>query len=112
MVNRNGNFIKRCGYLGYRNCTIATDRWTDRQKILKREFRHTNKNFRGTHIHTLTVQRNSPHPRTLNMVKKIPRQFGQWNPLDTYLFEHAIGFKSIPWAFFEKKQFEKFKFLF
>ena len=31
---------------------------------------------------------------------------------DTYLFEHAIGFKRIPWAFFEKMHFEKFKFLF
>ena len=31
---------------------------------------------------------------------------------DTYLFEHAIGFKRIPWAFFEKMYFEKFKFLF
>ena len=25
----------------------------------------------------------SPHARTLNMVKKIPRQFGPWNPLET-----------------------------
>ena len=29
---------------------------------------------------------------------------------DTYLFEHASGFKKIPWAFFEKMHFEKFKF--
>ena len=29
--------------------------------------------------------------------------------MDTYLFEHAIGFKKIPWAFFEKMHFEKFK---
>ena len=25
----------------------------------------------------------SPNARTLNMAKKIPRQFGQWNPLAT-----------------------------
>ena len=25
----------------------------------------------------------APHARTLNMVKKIPRQFGPWNPLET-----------------------------
>ena len=25
----------------------------------------------------------TPRARTLNMVKKIPRQFGQWNPLET-----------------------------
>ena len=25
----------------------------------------------------------SPHTRTLNMAKKIPRQFGQWNQLET-----------------------------
>ena len=31
---------------------------------------------------------------------------------DTYLFEHAIGFEKIPWAFFEKMHFEKLKFLF
>ena len=31
---------------------------------------------------------------------------------ETCLFEHAIGFKRIPWAFFEKMHFEKFKFLF
>ena len=31
---------------------------------------------------------------------------------DTYLFEHAIGFEKIPWAFFEKMHFEKFIFLF
>ena len=27
----------------------------------------------------------SPNARTLNMVKKIPRQLGQWNPLETCL---------------------------
>ena len=31
---------------------------------------------------------------------------------ETCLFEHAIGFKRIPWAIFEKMHFEKFKFLF
>ena len=31
---------------------------------------------------------------------------------DTYLFEHAIGFKKIPWVFFEKVHFEKFKLLY
>ena len=30
---------------------------------------------------------------------------------DTYLFEHAIGFKKIPWAFIERMHFEKFKSL-
>ena len=28
------------------------------------------------------------------------------------MFEHAISFRKIPWAFFEKMHFEKFKFLF
>ena len=41
-----------------------------------------------TFLHRSTVTilpdpHNSPHARTLNMVKKIPRQFGQWNPLET-----------------------------
>ena len=31
---------------------------------------------------------------------------------DTYLFEHAIGFRKNLWAFFEEMHFEKFKFLF
>ena len=51
----------------------------------------------------------TPHARTLNMVKKILQQFGQWNLLETYLLEHSIGFQRIPWAFFEKIHFEKFK---
>ena len=27
----------------------------------------------------------APHARTLNMVKKIPQQFGPWNPLETHI---------------------------
>ena len=31
----------------------------------------------------LSKNKKTPHARTLNMVKKIPRQFGQWNSLET-----------------------------
>ena len=36
----------------------------------------------------------SPHARTVNMVKKIPRPFGQWNSLRTPIFFlHPIDFE-------------------
>ena len=48
----------------------------------------------------------TPHATTLNMVKKNSAAiWSMESTRDTYLFEHAIGFKRIPWAFFKKMHF-------
>ena len=45
--------------------------------------------------------------------KKIPRQFGQWSPLETPIcLNMPLVLKKIPWVFFEKMHFEKFKLLY
>ena len=91
-------------------CLVSVDQWQTRSEyiITQNILLELWVNFDHSPISCL------PHPM-------LEHWYGEKNSLaiwsmestrDTCLFEHAIRFKRIPWAFFEKTHFEKFKFLF